>query len=402
MQNHLASPRNQGPLQQRKAGRGQPRDDEDDSDHDGRRKRSKHPPSAKAAANNAEVGKKFACPYFKRNRRKYHKWTSCPGPGWDEVHRVKTHLYRRHALPIQCPRCWEVFKSDNQLRSHLQQDPPCDIRESTPVEGFSKDQEKRLRSRKKVQNDMTDEDKWREIYMILFPDDDRETIPSPYYDELDEEADESSVGGSELEEYATFIRREMPTLVRRELEMLFQDQFQDVDERVRPRVADIVLNLQPRLLRLFKQSQSPLSGYGPQHEVAGSGSGSDPSLTPSLSQGTGTGTDWASAEGTDHEGALPLGAENFPFNVDDLFDFDEGAIDTNLNWHAPGQATHGGIQPQTATRDTNVNAWDYEFDKLMNPSLYPTYGGDLSGIYSHPETSNQEPALAPLTGRGDL
>lgn len=31
----------------------------------------------------------FACPYFKRNRRKYQQWRSCPGPGWATVHRVK-------------------------------------------------------------------------------------------------------------------------------------------------------------------------------------------------------------------------------------------------------------------------------------------------------------------------
>lgn len=46
-------------------------------------------------------------------------------------------------------------------------------------EGFTKDQEKRLRSRKKTHTDMTDEDKWREIYTILFPDDDPGAIPSP-------------------------------------------------------------------------------------------------------------------------------------------------------------------------------------------------------------------------------
>lgn len=36
-----------------------------------------------------EDSRKFACPYYKRNPRKYCKWTSCPGPGWNEVHRVK-------------------------------------------------------------------------------------------------------------------------------------------------------------------------------------------------------------------------------------------------------------------------------------------------------------------------
>lgn len=51
-----------------------------DSDHDGRRKKQK---------GHAYSGRKFACPFFKRNPRKFSKWTSCPGPGWDEVHRVK-------------------------------------------------------------------------------------------------------------------------------------------------------------------------------------------------------------------------------------------------------------------------------------------------------------------------
>jgi hypothetical protein len=60
-------------------------DVDDASDHDGRRKRQRRAPVEKPAGQT----KKFACPYFKRNRKKYSKWTSCPGPGWDEVHRVK-------------------------------------------------------------------------------------------------------------------------------------------------------------------------------------------------------------------------------------------------------------------------------------------------------------------------
>ncbi|KAK3946733.1 hypothetical protein QBC32DRAFT_195318, partial [Pseudoneurospora amorphoporcata] len=42
---------------------------EDDGDHDGRRKRQR---------GQANTGRKFACPYFKRNPRKYSKWTCCP------------------------------------------------------------------------------------------------------------------------------------------------------------------------------------------------------------------------------------------------------------------------------------------------------------------------------------
>ena len=35
------------------------------------------------------VSKKLACPYFKHSPQKYHSLQSCPGPGWDTVHRVK-------------------------------------------------------------------------------------------------------------------------------------------------------------------------------------------------------------------------------------------------------------------------------------------------------------------------
>jgi hypothetical protein len=32
---------------------------------------------------------KFACPFYKRFPEKYKNFRSCPGPGWDEIHRVK-------------------------------------------------------------------------------------------------------------------------------------------------------------------------------------------------------------------------------------------------------------------------------------------------------------------------
>jgi hypothetical protein len=60
----------------------------EETDGDGRRKKSRRG-GPEAGASNPGAGKKFACPYFKRNPKKYQKWTSCPGPGWDEVHRVK-------------------------------------------------------------------------------------------------------------------------------------------------------------------------------------------------------------------------------------------------------------------------------------------------------------------------
>jgi hypothetical protein len=69
-----------------------------DGDGDGRRKRPKRAP-LESPVDREKGGKKFACPYYKRNPKKYRNWTSCPGPGWDEVHRVK-YAHRLHILTI--------------------------------------------------------------------------------------------------------------------------------------------------------------------------------------------------------------------------------------------------------------------------------------------------------------
>lgn len=64
-----------------------PPDAESEEDNDGGNddRRRKRPRLLSSAAET----KRLACPYYKRNPRKYCKWTSCPGPGWDEIHRVK-------------------------------------------------------------------------------------------------------------------------------------------------------------------------------------------------------------------------------------------------------------------------------------------------------------------------
>lgn len=56
---------------------------------------------------------------------------------------------------------------------------PCEVGQEDPVEGFTPSQEKQLRSKKKLQPNMTEEDKWFQVYTILFPEDDPQDAPSP-------------------------------------------------------------------------------------------------------------------------------------------------------------------------------------------------------------------------------
>jgi hypothetical protein len=53
---------------------------------------------------------------------------------------------------------------------------PCEVRPEEPDEGVTADIEKRLKSRKKTWPGQSEEDRWREVYQILFPNDE---IPSP-------------------------------------------------------------------------------------------------------------------------------------------------------------------------------------------------------------------------------
>lgn len=179
-------------------------------------------------------------------------------------------------------------------------------------------------------------------------------------DAVDHSGGESmnSRGSGELEDYATFIRREMPTLVRRELEALFRDEFRDVEQRVRPRVAEIVLNLQPRLVNLYKQSQIPLSEYGPQ-QPGDVGTASESTLTPLLSQGAGSVT----ATSTNSTPGVMLGAESFVPAAEPYV--------TQLHPYGNRSDNWGMAQPQVYDTNTGLGSnWDLEFEKLLNPMAF--------------------------------
>jgi hypothetical protein len=177
--------------------------DDESGDHPDKRKRV----STKGIPKSSLLGCKLACPFYKRNPERHKTWRSCAGPGWDTIHRLKyvrffyseefkdndglrvsiymngidvcrEHIYRRHALPIVCARCGKQFDTEITMQKHSKEVIPCKVGNSDEVDGYSKEQEKQLRGRKRPPN-QTEEDRWREIYIILFPTDPEMSIPSP-------------------------------------------------------------------------------------------------------------------------------------------------------------------------------------------------------------------------------
>ncbi|OCK96479.1 uncharacterized protein K441DRAFT_455207, partial [Cenococcum geophilum 1.58] len=189
---------------------------------------------------------KFACPYFKRNPRKYQRVRACPGPGWDTLHRLKEHLYRKHALPIQCPRCCRPFENDAALNKHHQALEGCELGQGEAIESFNKEQEKRLRSRKRPALEQTEEDKWKEVYRILFPDYNLSTIPSPC-------KHISSHYYTNVYRMPNFLSRELPCRVREMLEVAMNDELQPIEDKLKSQLVDMVRTCQEDLFRAYQQ-----------------------------------------------------------------------------------------------------------------------------------------------------
>ncbi|KAI8315536.1 hypothetical protein K4K59_001144 [Colletotrichum sp. SAR11_240] len=193
---------------------------------------------------------KLACPFFKHNPRKYKNQRPCCGPGWDHVHRIKEHIYRKHSLPkFSCPRCSQPFETQADLQAHARLPTPCEVKEPEVLDGITQDQEKKLRSRKKTSGkELNEAEKWTQVYRILFPDVREREIPSPYYNTEDAQ---TNLGG-----YEDYLRRELPTQVRRQLENEVEQQLSFVEEGMKQKVIEIARNLQLSLFKSYQQIES--------------------------------------------------------------------------------------------------------------------------------------------------
>jgi hypothetical protein len=81
-------------------------------------------------------------------------------------------------MAAHCERCWQTFNDQQKLKEHLtvHASEICQVKPGQPPNGLAPETERKLRSRKKAHRDQTDEDRWKEMYRILFPNED---VPSP-------------------------------------------------------------------------------------------------------------------------------------------------------------------------------------------------------------------------------
>ncbi|KAI1737556.1 kinase-like domain-containing protein [Xylaria scruposa] len=153
----------------------------------------------------------FACPFSKKLGDKYSTtkdWKCClgPGPGWT-IHRLKEHLYRKHTAPTyQCPRCLVEFENNSDLRQHQRNAESCIVHPDigSNVEGIDAEQMIKL---KKKSRRCSDEEKWNDIYRIIFRLNPEEHVPSPYYEDITPVS--KDLGVDSLSQFQTYLQNRL-------------------------------------------------------------------------------------------------------------------------------------------------------------------------------------------------
>ncbi|KAI0378012.1 hypothetical protein F5Y04DRAFT_165659 [Hypomontagnella monticulosa] len=204
--------------------------------------------------------RRFACPYFKRSPHIYMCERSCAGPGWTSVHRVKEHLYRRHRLPpFRCNRCAWEFPNSKELALHQRSTQPCDLQMvEDQLDGVNSEQEAQLKSRKKDSTNKSEEEKWVDMYCIIFPSVDPSDVPSPYYEcpEVASKDGNDDVDGKvDIVAYEAYLESELPSTLQQELERDIELELHMSDQTLKERAVGLIRSLQPKLLRDFLGTQ---------------------------------------------------------------------------------------------------------------------------------------------------
>ncbi|KAE9567744.1 hypothetical protein CGMCC3_g16141 [Colletotrichum fructicola] len=186
---------------------------------------------------------KIACPFMKNSPERFSAWRTCVGPGFDGMNRMKEHLKRRHFKEHTCERCGDLFGSKKALQNHQRLPTPCILRDAPVEEGFLTstqwDEITRKRSRCSL------EERWKEIYLILFPDTPPHAIPSPYFDTLDVTNNDAAM--FDPEEYEEYLKTHLPSRVL----MRLQEELAVFSETIKGQLAVIVQEESSETLKAY-------------------------------------------------------------------------------------------------------------------------------------------------------
>ncbi|KAF7527698.1 hypothetical protein G7054_g10389 [Neopestalotiopsis clavispora] len=172
---------------------------------------------------------RIACPYMKRYPAEFSTWRTCPGPGFDGMNRMKEHLKRRHFKELSCPRCDRQFKTRVLLHEHSTAPTACELNNDPQRLGFMTQlQRDDIHARRG--NGMTDVERWKEIFKILFPEVVEDQIPSLYHDVMEPRKQLGHL--INCDEYEAYSEQTLPQRIMTELNREFRVMAQEAKQKL--------------------------------------------------------------------------------------------------------------------------------------------------------------------------
>ncbi|KAK7995742.1 hypothetical protein PG991_015209 [Apiospora marii] len=150
----------------------------------------------------------IACHYYKSDSKKYVDCLSYTR----DMKNIKLHLFRCHMGPDNyCPYCGDKFPTEVQANDHIRAR-QCEWREFSHP-GMNKDQQKRIKSITSIRGRgrLSDEEKWFEIWDVLFPD--RPRPISANRGSVEEEMGSNLEEFMETPDYQALLEEHMPEFI---------------------------------------------------------------------------------------------------------------------------------------------------------------------------------------------
>ncbi|KAI0146150.1 hypothetical protein GGR57DRAFT_506673 [Xylariaceae sp. FL1272] len=225
--------------------------DDQDNEEDQTREDRDGPgdPDPKRQKTGTSSGLKIACPFMKRYPSRFSSWRTCVGPGFDGFNRMKEHLKRRHHKERSCGRCLTQFETSRLLEEHVLQVEPCAVIDRPISSGFMSQLKWNEINEKKGTGKTNVLERWRHVYLTLFPDADENAIPGPYFMETEvTDALHRDIDPNELENH---IKQALPgrVLVR------LNEEFSFMAQKAKERLLDIIQEESSEILKLYLQGK---------------------------------------------------------------------------------------------------------------------------------------------------
>ncbi|KAH0423023.1 hypothetical protein CcaCcLH18_12448 [Colletotrichum camelliae] len=337
---------------------------------------------------------KIACPFLKHDYNTFIHRRTCAGPGFDGMHRMKEHLKRKHFREHGCQRFGSYFQSNRMLQEHLRAPVPCPLTEVQQEPGFITQLQWDDINHKRQGNRTNVSERWKETYLILFPDTAKASIPSPYYEPS--EFPNSPPNSCKRPQYDAFLRKHLPARVLLRLEA----EFQSISDQVKQRLPSIVEQELTEALKVCMRGGDLREPATPAPAIASTSSLALPMFDAGLFQGiNGFDGQWQAPYGLGCGGMSDWEFGSFPQYGAEGEKIDEGSGQRHvLRAKANIRDTH---RLQVSSQESGIDA-----KKLSLPRIVDV-GNDSRSSFSSPQrlsSSSKEksmestPCTRPSTG----